>query len=108
MVLGLVAPCALFVIDNSTQIWLGSISSYTDSVVASEVWKSLGLLGMTGASQVGDHNHCAFPASQRAELGAFVDEFLVDDAAANTDIMHSDRVEPELDRWKPWNTPTLE
>ncbi|HKO93185.1 MAG TPA: hypothetical protein VJU61_18645, partial [Polyangiaceae bacterium] len=87
MVLGLVAPRALFVIDNSTQIWLGSESSYTDSVVASEIWKGLGLSGMMGASQVGDHDHCAFPASQRTELAAFVDRFLLDDAAANTVVM---------------------
>jgi len=108
MVLGLVAPRALFVIDNSTQIWLGSESSYTDSVVGGEIWKSLGLLGMMGASQVGDHDHCAFPASQRTELAAFVDKFLLDDTSANTEVMHSDRVTPDLARWQPWTTPTLE
>jgi hypothetical protein len=108
MVLGLVAPRALFVIDNSTQIWLGSISSYTDSVAAGEICKSLGLTGMMGASQVGDHNHCDFPAAQRAELAAFVDKFLLDDSAANTEIMRSDRVQPDLARWQPWSTPTLQ
>ena len=64
--------------------------------------------GMMGASQVGDHNHCAFPASQRAELAAFVDKFLLDNSTVSTEIMHSDRVVPDLARWQPWSTPTLE
>jgi hypothetical protein len=108
MVLGLVAPRALLVIDNSTQIWLGSESSFTDSVAAREIWSALGVPESMGVSQVGDHNHCAFPASQRAELLAFVEKFLVGTGTANTNVVRSDRITPNRGRWIPWTTPSLQ
>jgi (4-O-methyl)-D-glucuronate---lignin esterase len=108
MVLGLVAPRPLLVIDNSTQIWLGHESSFTDSVAAREIWTALGAPESMGVSQVGDHNHCAFPASQRAELAAFVEKFLVGTGSANTNVVRSDRITPDRARWFPWTTPALE
>jgi len=107
MLMGMVAPRALFVVDNSTMIYLGDESSYTDSVAAREVWQGLGVPERMGASQVGDHAHCAFPASQRAELAAFVDKFMLDSTAADTDVLRSDRVTPDRARWIPWTTPEL-
>ena len=108
LLMGMVAPRALFVVDNSSMVYLGDESSFTDSVAAHEIWSGLGVPERMGASQVGGHAHCAFPASQRAELAAFVDKFMLDDAAADTNVLRSDRITPDRARWIPWTTPALE
>jgi hypothetical protein len=108
MLMGMVAPRALFVVDNSSMIYLGDESSYTDSVAAHEIWQGLGVPDRRGASQVGGHEHCAFPASQRAELVAFVDKFMIADDEADTNVLRSDRIVPDSARWMPWTTPALE
>jgi len=46
--------------------------------------------------------------SQRAELAAFVDKFLLGDSSANTNVLRSDRIVPDRARWMPWSTPALE
>jgi hypothetical protein len=108
MLLGMVAPRALLVIDNTSMNWLGNESSFTDSVAASQIWTALGKAGTMGASQIGNHNHCAFPASQRGALVAFVDKFLVGTATASTDVIESDGIDPDLARWTPYSVPELE
>jgi hypothetical protein len=109
MVLGLIAPRALLVIDNSDFMWLGDESSFTDSVTAAEIWTGLGERGAMGASQVGGHAHCSgVPQSQLDELGAFIDKFLLGDGNANTDVLRSDRITVDRARWITWSTPTLD
>ena len=107
MLMGMVAPRALFVVDNSSMVYLGDESSFTDSVAAHEIWTGLGVADRMGASQVGGHAHCAFPASQRPELVAFVEKFMRD-AAADTNVLRSDSIMPDRGRWFPWTTPALE
>jgi hypothetical protein len=109
MVLGLVAPRALFVLDNTDMMWLGAESSFTDSVAAAEIWAGLGARDAMGASQVGGHPHCTeVPQVQQAELGAFIDKFLLGRSNASTSVMRSDRITPDRGRWITWSTPTLE
>jgi hypothetical protein len=108
MVMGLVAPRGLFVVDNTSMNWLGNESSFTDAVAAWEIWSVLGVPDNMGASQIGDHNHCAFPPSQRAELVAFVDRFLMGDETADTSVLRSDRIVPNRARWMPWAAPSPE
>ncbi len=108
MVMALVAPRALFVVDNTSMNWLGNESSFTSAVAAREVWTALGVPDAMGVSQVGGHGHCQFPASQRAEFVAFVSRFLLGDTAAATLVARTDgtfRVDRE--RWFPWTTPVL-
>jgi hypothetical protein len=106
-VLGLVAPRALFVLDNTDMMWLGAESSFTTAVAAAEIWAALGAQGAMGASQVGGHPHCTeLPRAQLDELGAFIDRFLLG-KDAKTDVLRSDKVVPDRARWIRWNTPAL-
>ena len=109
MVLGLVAPRALFVIDNTDMQWLGDESSFMSSVAAAEVWAALGARGAMGASQVGGHPHCTgLPQDQLDELGAFVDRYLIGSSTRTPDVLRSDRIVPDRARWITWSTPALE
>jgi hypothetical protein len=108
MVLGLVAPRALFVLDNTDMMWLGDESSFTSSLAAAEIWKALGASAAMGASQVGGHQHCKdVPQAQLDELGAFLDKFLLGASGANGIVLRSDRIAPDRARWIPWSTPAL-
>jgi hypothetical protein len=108
MLLGLVAPRALLVLDNTDMMWLGDESSFTSAVAAAEIWKALGVSGAMGASQVGGHPHCQeLPQAQRGELGAFVDKFLLGASGRSTDVLGSDRITVDRARWIPWSTPAL-
>ena len=108
MVLGLVAPRALFVLDNTDMMWLGSVSSFTDSVAAAEIWTGLGAQGAMGASQVGGHPHCTeLPQPQVDELGAFIDKFLLGKENVSTHVLRSDRTVVDRARWITWSTPAL-
>lgn len=109
MVLGLVAPRALFVVDNTDMMWLGNESSFTSSVAAAEIWTGLGVQGAMGASQVGDSTHCSeVPQAQLDGLAAFVDKFLVGTEAADTNVLSSDQITPDRARWISWQTPALQ
>jgi hypothetical protein len=109
MLLGLVAPRALFVLDNTDMMWLGAESSFTDSVAAAEIWAGLGARNAMGASQVGGHPHCTeVPQAQLDELGAFIDKFLLGKNDVSSQVMRSDRIEPDRGRWVTWATPVLE
>jgi hypothetical protein len=39
---------------------------------------------------------------------AFVEKFMLGNADADTDVMRSDRIQPDRARWIPWTTPVLE
>ncbi|MEY2935730.1 MAG: hypothetical protein RL033_6479, partial [Pseudomonadota bacterium] len=107
--LGMVAPRSLFVLDNTDMNWLGNESSFTDSVAAAEIWNALALPGTMGASQVGGHAHCSgLPQEQLDELGAFVEKFLLGRTEVATNVLRSDRIQPDRARWMPWSTPALE
>jgi len=89
-------------------MWLGNESSFTDSVAAAEIWEGLGVQGAMGASQVGDSTHCSeVPQAQLDGLAAFVDKFLLGSEAADTNVLSSDKVTPDLARWVSWQTPAL-
>jgi (4-O-methyl)-D-glucuronate---lignin esterase len=108
MVLGLVAPRALFVLDNTDMQWLGDDSSFTNAVAAAEIWNGLGAQGSMGASQAGGHPHCTdVPQPQLDELGAFIDKFLLGVTDTDTMVLHSDRIKPDRARWVTWSTPAL-
>ena len=108
MVLGLVAPRALFVVDNTNMMWLGNESSFTDSVAAAEIWAGLGVQGAMGASQVGDSTHCTeVPQAQLDGLAAFVDKFIGGNDGADTNVLSSDQITPDRARWITWETPAL-
>jgi hypothetical protein len=106
--MGLVAPRGLLVIENTSMEWLGNLSCYTCATVAHEIWDALGVKDNMGVSQVGNHNHCAFPASQQPEVTAYIRKFLLDDASAATSIMKTDGTfTVDKAQWLDWTTPSL-
>lgn len=108
-IMGLVAPRALLVIENTDMEWLGNVSTYTASVAAREIWSALGIADRMGVSQVGGHQHCAFPSSQQAELNAFVDKFLIGNGNGNTNVVRTDgNFSVDRARWINWTTPNLQ
>lgn len=108
-VMGLVAPRALLVLENTGMEWLGNVSTYTASVAAREIWTALGIADRMGVSQVGGHQHCAFPSSQQAEVNAFVDKFLIGTGSGNTNVVRTDgNFSVDRARWINWTTPNLQ
>lgn len=107
-VMGLVAPRALLVIENTSMEWLGNISTQTTAVVAHNIWEAMGVGDNMGASQIGDHNHCQYPDSQLPELTAYVEKFLKDNNTTDTRIMKTDGdFTLDIERWVPWDVPAL-
>lgn len=84
--MALVAPRALLVLGNPDYKWLADESGYVSCRAAHEIWKTFGIDDRFGFSIVGDHDHCQLPDSQRPEVEAFVDKFLLGDTSANTDV----------------------
>lgn len=89
MLAGLVAPRALFVIDNTGIDWLGPESNFGCMKTANKIWQALGVPDNMGFSGVGNHNHCAFPASQQPDLDAFFNKFFFDQKT-NTSVIETD------------------
>ncbi len=62
-----------------------------------------------GVSQVGNHNHCAFPSNEQSDLDAFVNKFL-NDQSTNTNILKTDGANNlgfVESQWVNWQVPTL-
>ncbi len=107
-VMGLIAPRALLVLENTSMEWLGNQSAYINAVAAREVWKALGVPDAMGISQVGGHNHCQLPASQFGDVNRFVQKFLIGDASVDTDIQKTDgKFSTDARAWIDWTTPAL-
>lgn len=108
-ILGMVAPRGLLVLENTAQVWLGNVSTYTASMVSHRVWEALGVPLDMGLSQVSNATHCQFPASEGPIVVAFAKKFLLDDDSADTNILSTDG-SYTLDeaRWVDWDVPALE
>jgi hypothetical protein len=109
MIEGMIAPRALLVIENSSQVWLGDVSTYTDSMAAHEIWQALGIPDHMGVSQLGDHDHCVWNGSQQPEVTAYVQKFLIGGGTADTNVLKTDG-DYTFDQatWAPWSIPTLQ
>jgi len=108
MIEGLVAPRALLIIENSSQVWLGNLSTYNDSVAAHAIWQALGMPDRMGVSQIGDHAHCMWNGSQQAEVTAYVQKFLIGGGTASTNVIKTDGGYTfDQATWAPWTVPTL-
>ena len=120
MIEGLVAPRALLVIENTSQVWLGNVSTFNNSMAANLIWQGLGIPDHMGVSQVGDHSHCQWNGSQQPEVTAYVQKFLVGGGTADTNVLKTDAATycPQSGactayafdqaRWVDWTVPTLQ
>jgi hypothetical protein len=108
MIEAMVAPRALLVIENTSQVWLGNVSTYDDSMAAHLVWEALGIPDHMGVSQNGDHSHCQWNGSQQPEVTAFVQKFLIGGGTASTNVLKTDGAYT-FDRatWVDWDVPAL-
>jgi hypothetical protein len=100
--MALIAPRALLVLGNPDYQWLAEESGYVSCRAAHEVWKTLGIPDRFGFSIVAGHPHCRLPDSQRPEVEAFVDKFLLGDATANTEVTRHPYPATDYARWMAW------
>ncbi|MBN1805970.1 MAG: BACON domain-containing protein [Sedimentisphaerales bacterium] len=113
MVAALCAPDALLFIENSTMDWLGNQSCWTTGNVTHMIYEGLEIPDRMGFSQVGNHNHCAFPTSQQSILNAYVQKFLIGGGTADTNVMYTDGLGLPFNpadwvNWVDWTAPDLE
>ncbi|KAF8198342.1 hypothetical protein K438DRAFT_1759712 [Mycena galopus ATCC 62051] len=108
LLMGMVAPRALFVIDNIGYDWLGPFASYGAMVAARTIWTAMGVPTAMGFSQAANHSHCVFPSTQQAELSAFVNKYLLGQSTVNTNFTDTagnyQFVIPNA-QWAPWTPP---
>lgn len=110
MVAGLVAPRAMYVMENADMEWLGWTATYGCMGAARKQWEALNALDSFGYSQVGGNSHCSFPSSkQGTELTAFINKFLLETGSGNTEIFRTEKNHGSfnLDTWAGWNVPDL-
>lgn len=106
-VMAMVAPRALLIIGNPSMVWLAEESGHVGCKAANEIWKAFGVPDRFGFSKVGHGDHCVLPESQRPEVIAFVEKFLLGNTSANTNVEISP-YDPDLSPWITWETPELE
>jgi hypothetical protein len=107
-VMALCAPRALLVIENTSVDWLSPVSSWITAHAARKVWQALGVPHKMGYSQVGAHNHCAFPNSQIPELKAYIDQYLIGNANPAVPVMRTDGgFAVDENQWIDWKVPKL-
>jgi hypothetical protein len=103
LVAALIAPRALFVLGNTDYEWLADESTYVSCQAARKVWETFGIADRMGFSIEGGHMHCAVPDSQKGEIGAFLDKFLLSKPEVNTDIRRADMfADVDYLKWMPW------
>lgn len=101
--MAMVAPRALLVLGNPDFVWLADESGYVSCRAAHEVWKTFGIGDRMGFSIVGGHGHCQLPNSQRPEVEAFVEKFLLGNTNANTDVAIAPKfIGVDYARWFQW------
>jgi len=107
MLQGLVAPRGQLVIENTGMVWLGNQSCWGNSVAGHMTYEALQVPDSMGVSQIGNHNHCAFPASQEPEVEAFINKFLLMKQANTTIIKTDGGYRFDQAKWINWTVPIL-
>lgn len=105
----MVAPRALFVIDNLGYDWLGPFSSFGAMVAARTLWTAMGASDSMGISQAANHTHCVFPSTQQPLLTAFINKFLLDQEGDTGVVETAGNYTFEVPdaQWAPWSVPSF-
>jgi len=102
----MIAPRAILAIGNTGIDRLGSQAGSVSMRAAAEVYKALGIPDRIGFTQTAASGHCVFPSGQTADVGAFVDKFLLG-KSADTAIAKGP-YNTDLTKWVTWTTPQLQ
>ncbi|HYG24862.1 MAG TPA: hypothetical protein VEH04_19005 [Verrucomicrobiae bacterium] len=104
MLMAMVAPRALFVTGNPDFTWLGNPSHYVASRAVEKIYNTWGIGDRFGFNNIGGHGHCATTPSIDAEVGAFLDKFLLGNTNVNTVIRTYINPYNSIDhaRWSHW------
>jgi hypothetical protein len=100
--MAMVAPRALLCLGNPDYVWLADESGYVSCKAAQRVWKTFGIEDRMGFTIVGGHMHCALPDSEKPEVEAFVDKFLLGDTTVNTNISTNPYENVDYAAWTNW------
>lgn len=99
----MIAPRALLVLGNPDYKWLADESGYVSCQAARKVWEAFGIADRMGFSFIDGHGHCQLPDSQRPEVEAFVDKFLLGKKEVNTEVTIAPMFENvDYERWCRW------
>lgn len=99
MLVSLIAPRALLILGNTDYEWLADESGYVSAQAARRIWQTFGIADRMGFSIEGGHPHCNLPDSQRPEVEAFVDRFLLG-KDEDTNVTRADMFEDvDVERW---------
>jgi hypothetical protein len=106
--MGMVAPRALLIIGNPDMVWMAEESGHVGCKAAQMIYEGLGIEDRFGFSKVGHGDHCTLPVSQRPEIIAFVEKFLLENDTVNTYDIEITPYTTDLYPWIPWDVPFLE
>lgn len=100
--MAMVAPRALLCLGNPDYEWLADESGYVSCKAAKRVWETFGIADRFGFSIVGGHGHCQLPNSQRTEVEAFIDKFLLGKTNVDTNVEIHPYPNIDFARWTNW------
>lgn len=100
--MAMIAPRALLCLGNPDYEWLADESGYVSCQAAKRVWDTFGISDRFGFSIVAKHPHCQLPESQRPEVEAFIDKFLLGDFTANTNVAVHPYENTDYSGWTDW------
>ncbi len=101
-IMAMVAPRALLTTSNASQRWLSSKAGYVAARATQRVYEQFGIGDRFGFIIDTGHSHCAIPESQYEPIAAFIDRFLLNNAAANTDVKQHLYDGFDYARWTWW------
>lgn len=98
----LVAPRALLETGNTDYYWLSNRSNYISARATQRVYNTFGIGDRFGFYIDGEHLHCATLPAESPAIAAFVDKFMLGNAAADTDVQVNPYPTLDYSRWTAW------
>jgi hypothetical protein len=90
------------------QVWLGNLSTFTNSTAGHMIYEALGVSEAMTFTQIGGHNHCQFPSSQAPWVTSYVKQYLLNQTGESWKIETDGNLTFDKTKWVDWTTPTLQ
>ncbi len=103
---GMIAPNALLVLDNSIA-WLGPQVSFGTTQAAKEIFTALGASEAVTYSSVGGHTHCSQPTTQDHWVKSYMQKYLLGGTGEAAKIEAPSEYKFDRAKWINWSTPIL-